>query len=273
MIQYRELTQPAEIERAVDLEAQVWQMDDRQVIPASMMIALQHTGGHLGGAFDGERLIGFSVAFVARQGRETFLWSHMAAVHPDYQTRKIGFGLKQEQRRWALSNGFARIGWTFDPLLRLNANFNLRRLGATANAFHVDLYGEMQDGLNRGLPSDRLEVSWELASARVNEHANPEQEALPVMMDIRNTGFLLVKDDNDYPHVQGKPDAMWHFVEIPTHIDGIKQRDPALALAWRIAMREVFVDAFAQGYSAIDFVNTASRCWYVLFNEQFNAGG
>jgi len=262
-IEYRDIYEPEDIERAVDLEAHVWQMEDRQVVPASTMIAMRHAGGHIGGAFDGQKLVGFSLALVGRREREVFLWSHMTAVDPAYQTRKIGYGLKQAQRTWAMQHNFAHIRWTFDPLLRVNANFNLRRLGAMADRYHVNIYGLMNDAKNRGMPSDRLEVSWELASARVVEHASADSQ--PVLMEVRPSGYLLRADEHGHPQPDEKPHAAWHFIELPYDIDAVKRQDMGLALAWRMATREAFLSAFAQGYSVVDFVNAPNRCWYVLF--------
>ena len=57
------------------------------------------------------------------------------------------------------------VTWTLDPLVSRNAHLNLVTLGARVEHYLVDLYGPMRDGLNRGDPSDRLLVRWELASA------------------------------------------------------------------------------------------------------------
>jgi len=262
-IEYRDIHEAQDIEHAVDLEAHVWEMDDRQVVPASTMMAMRHAGGHIGGAFAGEKLVGFSLALVGRREREVFLWSHMTAVDPAYQTRKIGYGLKQAQRLWAMQHNFAHIRWTFDPLLRVNANFNLRRLGAAADVYHVNFYGQMHDGKNRGLPTDRLEISWELASARATEHASADSQ--PVLMEVHPSGYLLQADAHGHPQADEKPHAPWHFIEIPYDMEALKRQDMGLALAWRMATREAFLQAFAQGYRVVDFVNAPTRCWYVLF--------
>jgi predicted GNAT superfamily acetyltransferase len=54
------------------------------------------------------------------------------------------------------------VRWTYDPLLARNAHFNLQKLGAFADGFERDFYGEMDDQLNRGDRSDRFTVRWEL---------------------------------------------------------------------------------------------------------------
>ena len=52
--------------------------------------------------------------------------------------------------------------WTFDPLVARNAYFNLHKLGAVADRFERNFYGEMTDTLNRGERTDRVVVRWDL---------------------------------------------------------------------------------------------------------------
>ncbi len=54
----------------------------------------------------------------------------------------------------------ARIVWTFDPLVRRNAVFNLARLGARASRYEVDFYGPVRDAINGDDETDRLVVEW-----------------------------------------------------------------------------------------------------------------
>jgi predicted GNAT superfamily acetyltransferase len=78
-----------------------------------------------------------------------------------------GFAIKRRQRAWALARGITTITWTFDQLVRRNAYFNLARLAARATEYMPDFYGEMPDELNAGDPSDRLLLSWDLATPEV----------------------------------------------------------------------------------------------------------
>ena len=50
--------------------------------------------------------------------------------------------------------------WTFDPLVRRNAWFNISVLGATIDDYLVDFYGQMHDSINGNDPTDRLLVAW-----------------------------------------------------------------------------------------------------------------
>ena len=94
--------------------------------------------------------------------QDDYLLSHLAAVHPDLQGRGLGLRLKQAQAEWARQRGFRRILWTFDPMQSANAKLNIGKLGAVSRRYLEDYYGELDDQLNRGVPTDRLELEWRL---------------------------------------------------------------------------------------------------------------
>ncbi|MEV7013173.1 hypothetical protein AB0N02_42270, partial [Streptosporangium sp. NPDC051022] len=105
----------------------IWQSDPGNApISVELMRALSHAGNYVAGAYDGERLVGASVAFLAAPvGRA--LHSHVTGAAAG---RGAGLALKLHQRAWALERGLDRITWTYDPLVRRNAHFNLVKLGA-----------------------------------------------------------------------------------------------------------------------------------------------
>jgi predicted GNAT superfamily acetyltransferase len=262
-ILYREIDNIADLEQLVDLETQVWQMAEREAVPVNILHAIAHSGGCVIGAYDGKKLIGFALALIARDNQTYYLWSHMAAVQPAYQAQGIGFQLKQQQRQWAVARGYDVLRWTFDPLLRGNANFNLHRLGAIATAYHVNFYGAMRDGLNAGLDSDRLEITWHLHTPRVMAHAlgtfAPFHAAFP-------TEFLLKTDAGGAPvlHIPPRLEAAIYGAEIPYDMQRLKQTQPDSASTWQKALREALQTALAMGYSVVDFIGHNGKCWYVL---------
>lgn len=263
MVVLRTLDSLSDLERVTDLEIAVWGVNPRDAVPASLLHASVLNGGVVIGAFDGECMAGMAYAFPSRRGKKWILWSHMTGVHRDYQGQGIGFALKQAQRRWALEHDCAYIAWTFDPLQRGNAHFNLHLLGATASVYHIDFYDEMADEINTGLPSDRLEVRWELRSDRVTALANGT--TTPIAENYPDDQFLLKVGDNGQP-VRNKCDSNRpsHFVEIPSDLGQLKRRDLALAYEWRTTLREVLQDTFALGCTLVDFVPAQERCWYVV---------
>src|SRR5260370_31285236 len=132
-----------------------------------MFVVAAHTGGQLLGAFDGDRLVGYTLAVVGLCDGVPYLHSHMTGVHRDYRNRGVGRQLKLFQRDEALGRGIRLIQWTFDPLELRNAHFNLNRLGAICRNYQPNLYGVTTSPLHRGMATDRLLVAWRLDSARV----------------------------------------------------------------------------------------------------------
>ncbi len=265
-VEYRVLDSIEELEQAVDVEVAVWGLEQRFAVPSNLMCAVSHdeSGGVVIGAYDGGTMVGMSFGLPTRRQNQWVLWSHMTGVHPDYQNRGIGFGLKQAQRTWALKYGYAAIAWTFDPLQRGNANFNLHHLGTIALAYHVNLYGPMTDAINAGLESDRMETTWILRDARAERLAAGEK--LPPMTDSYPDEAFLVRSEEGRPVVNPSPAprAPWYFVEIPYNIGQIKKTSIDLAHAWQIALRQVFPPMFARGSAAVDFTASGERCWYIL---------
>lgn len=251
----RRLHTSEEMQAVVELEVAVWATPPVEVLPAPILIAIAHNGGQVLGAFVGQTLIGMSVGLPAWRDGEQFLWSHMAGVHPEWQGSGVGTALKLRQHELAGAEGFRSVRWTFDPLQRGNANFNFRLPGVWANQYYVNHYGEMDDGINAGLPSDRLEAHWPASAARVRKSSI-----------MTSAGQLMLLAD-----AQGQPEARDlsdngtpKGIEIPRGLADLKRHNPALSLAWRLAVRAAFVTAFAQGYRATAFSEVAGRAAYLL---------
>ncbi len=254
--------------RAVELlQRDVWGMPDLEVVPSHQLVAAVAAGGAVLGAFDEDgTLLGFCYGFIGLRDGRLLFYSHMAGVRPGYQDRDIGFLLKRAQRQAALDAGLDHMVWTYDPLQAMNASFNLRKLGVTAARYYVDYYGEMPDAINRGMPSDRLEVDWSLrdpaVAARLTGAFPPRGwPDAPAALAGKTQGGAVVPQgpmlELDAPAVR---------IEIPRALGDLKTHDPDAVLAWRSASREAFLHYFSRGYRAVDFVTRrdASTGAYVL---------
>lgn len=265
-LDYRMLQLVDEFEALATLEAHIWGAQPRELLPPSLLRSLADNGALILGAYDQAQMVGFAVAVVARHNGEFDLWSYGAGVHPDYQRQGIGWALKAQQRAWAREQGYNTIRWTYDPLQRGNANFNLHLLGVSTKIYHINYYGDLQDTLNAGMPSDRLEVIWRLDSGRVVALMDtPKEGDAPQRPPVPGTFMLTVTPDGApeiHTPLEAHPAAL--YAEIPQNIAKLRRLRPALAYAWRMALREVLLSAFALGYSAVDFVEDGARSWYVL---------
>ncbi|WP_344926005.1 hypothetical protein, partial [Streptosporangium carneum] len=179
-VRVTELFEIDDFVRVYRLFDEIWRSEPGNApISVEMMRALSHTGNYVAGAYRQERLVGASVAFLAAPAGRV-LHSHVtgAVTHTVTHTvadtvtgaatgRGVGFALKQHQRAWALQRGLERVTWTYDPLVRRNAHFNLTKLGARPVEYLPSFYGAMDDVINAGDESDRLLVSWPLTAPHV----------------------------------------------------------------------------------------------------------
>ncbi|MFM8944649.1 MAG: GNAT family N-acetyltransferase, partial [Actinomycetota bacterium] len=124
--------------------------------------ALALSGNTIFGAFDGDAIVGYVLGWAGVDDEGLHVHSHMLATLAPYRGRGVGAALKFAQRAQALDQGITVVRWTFDPMVARNAIFNLSRLGTTADRFHRDFYGAMEDEMNRGERSDRLVARWDL---------------------------------------------------------------------------------------------------------------
>lgn len=246
-----------ELEQMQQIETAVWRMDP---IPVHQTFTALKNGGVVLGAFDDERIVGFLYSFAGFQDGFPYLCSHMMGILPTYQKHGLGAKLKLKQAEIAGEKGYRRIIWTFDPLESKNAYLNLHKLKAVGAWYKADHYGSMNDDLNQGLPTDRIQIKWDITSP----HAN-------LSVPFQKESVLLKRDQDGAPVVQEhfrtadfSNDGVY-FMEIPENFQEIKQTNFSLAKAWRIETRNVFQQLFDHGFQAIDFQqDEQGNCYYIF---------
>ena len=273
------LETPEEMSNVEALQRIVWQGSETDVVPAHMFITAVHNGGLVIGAFADDQLIGFVFGFPGLEstpdGPRPKHCSHMMGIHPDHRDSGVGFALKRAQWQMVRHQGLDHITWTYDPLLSRNAYLNVAKLGAVCNTYRRSEYGEMRDGLNAGLPSDRFQVDWWINTRRVDRRLG-KRPRKPLKLE----NFSKAELEPLYPlHplTTGWPRPPEHFspleghlalAEIPSDFSALKDADFSLARDWRFFTREVFETAFAAGYIVTDFVSDQGRSFYVLSNGE-----
>jgi predicted GNAT superfamily acetyltransferase len=162
---------PEEMPLVEELQRDVWPGSETDVVPLHMLITAVHNGGLVLGAFVEEKMIGFVFGFPGIEntpdGPRPKHCSHMMGIHPDFRDSGVGFALKRAQWQMVRHQNLDHITWTYDPLLSRNAYLNIAKLGAVCTTYHRSEYGDMRDGLNAGLPSDRFQVDWWINTLRV----------------------------------------------------------------------------------------------------------
>ena len=214
-----------EFRSAEALQQLVWGGGDTPD-PADLMMVIQAEGGLAGGAFLGERLVGYVFGFPTSD--PAIQHSHRLAVAPDMRGLGIGSSLKWYQRDWCLSRGIRHVRWTFDPLKAINAKLNLNRLGACANTYLVDYYGDM-GGINQGMASDRLLVDW--------------------FLDDKTVSLLSKGQGRDFSTEKLMRISLLQGVD-PSSTEDVQDR-----VCNRNALRAELLRAFTDGHQICDFVD------------------
>ncbi|WP_067483578.1 GNAT family N-acetyltransferase [Actinomadura hibisca] len=222
-----------EVHRLID---RIWRPEPgAEPVQVELLRALSHAGNYVAGAYEDGRMVGLSVAFFADPPGEA-LHSHITGALPG---RGVGLALKHHQRDWALARGLRRITWTYDPLVRRNAYFNLVKLGARPEEYLPSFYGVMADSINSGDETDRVLAVWHLDASTTPTEAAPPPEPL---LECRNNR-----------PVQHGTDAATVLIAVPEDIEDLRRTDPAGARDWRLAVRETLGGLIADGARVIGF--------------------
>jgi predicted GNAT superfamily acetyltransferase len=221
------------------------------LIPVHLTLTFLKNGGLLLGAFEQETLVAFSLGFPGFDGKNPYLCSHMLAVNVELRHRRIGELMKWHQRTEALKMGYTKMVWTYDPLESVNAYLNLTKLGAICRTYLENCYGNMNDELNQGLPSDRFWAEWHLDEPHIATLSESQNRSIPEVDPSKIAATLKQADtlpqiseiDIDSSHSQ-----LW--VPLPPRFQQIKKEEPSLAMDWRMQYRTIFQRLFSEGYIA-----------------------
>lgn len=254
VIEIRTMKNAEELKKTVDIQKSAWGFSDLDLESHQLMTRIQKYGGLCQGLYLDGDCIGFTFALLGKWQGEFFMYSHMTAVKREFQGKGYGFLLKKAQREETLRLGYHTIRWNFDPLESLNAFFNFHRLGVISTEYERDIYGQGESGLHKGLPTDRLIATWELHSPRVQKKMETRK---PVIRESVPKNRLAQFIDQTA------------YIEIPSDIRTLKQKDLKAAFGWRMQTRELFERAFSLGWEAREMVRSADspRIFCKLFRE------
>jgi predicted GNAT superfamily acetyltransferase len=240
-IAIRECETIEEFQACVELQREIWAEADLEVEPVTAFVVANLTGGKILGAFDGGRLVGFTLALAGVRNGAAYFHSHMTGVAAEYRDRGIGRRLKILQRDEAMAHGIRLIEWTFDPLETRNAYFNLNRLGAICRRYLPNLYGVTSSPLHRGIPTDRLLAEWQLDSPRVVAAVNE------LKVDSRKQSLEFAAT-----------------IQLPVDLERWQKQHAPEVLTAQTRLREEFSMWFAKGYAAVALANLPTGPAYQL---------
>ena len=223
MIEIRELHTLQEQFHARMIFDSIWPAANETQITANMLQAMVHSGSYLVGVFEGSKVVGASFGFPSIEP-EIHLHSHMTAFIDSHRDLGLGTTVKLHQWAWAKERGYQSITWTFDPLVRRNARFNLLKLGADLIDYLPNFYGNMADELNNGDESDRITVRWDTTA-----------------------NFPVPRTEMFEPPYDAE------LIALPQDIVEIRRSDPEMSMRYRFEVRSAFQAALAVGKKVIGF--------------------
>lgn len=284
----RELDTLAELNAMVALFDEIWAPGDgNSSLSVDVLRAMTKAGNYASGAYDlaSGRLLGACVGFFGPPAHAE-LHSHIAGVRPAGLGRSVGFALKVHQRAWCLRREVRAIAWTYDPLIRRNAYFNIVKLGARPVEYLRNFYGVMDDAINGGTETDRVLVRWDLGSDLAVEACAGRWEAASFAAERdRGAVVALSPGDDGAPQagptlpgpalagltlagltvaglaLDGGPAPRTFLVGVPADIEAMRLSDAALAGAWRTALRDALSPLLRAGGRVTGFDRNG---WYVV---------
>jgi predicted GNAT superfamily acetyltransferase len=242
-----------ELEEVRKLESSIWGENDS--IPTHQTLTAVKNGGLVLGAYDDQKLVGFQYSFPGFDGNSLYLCSHMLGIDHAYRNKGIGNLLKIAQREEALKLGYTLITWTYDPLESVNGYLNIAKLGGICSHYIENCYGEMDDLLNNGIPSDRFLVEWHIS----NDTKTVEKLDNIELNRVMSESIIQWEQNEEGFPVPGKQLALASlenelaFVAIPKDFRSIRDHNSQLAQEWRMITRSVFTKLFSNGWKVIDF--------------------
>ncbi len=228
-IEIRTLHTAEEMVDVVDVFQQVWG-SPTELVRLEMLMAVAHSGGYVSAAYDPTRpgqqhgtILGASLGILARHHDQPALHSHVTGLLPGLRRSGVGRTLKMHQRNGAAERDIDWIVWTYDPLVRRNAWFNIAVLGAEVHEYLPSFYGTMTDAINAGDESDRLLLAWDV-------HAEPPSEP---------------RDGSGLSDVE--------LVATPEDIVALRRTDPEAVAHWRSTTREALSAALEADRPVLGF--------------------
>ncbi|MCL4453808.1 hypothetical protein [Ferroplasma sp.] len=237
-MEVRTVENSSEISDFMDIIKSAWKSDSALSGFKDTIHSMAFHGGFVLGAYEDGRLIGMSFSYPGYRHGKVYLYSHMTGVIDQKKYSGAGYLMKMKQKDLAIKYGYKMIAWTFDPVMSLNGYFNIGKLGAVSRNYLDNFYGIMNDGINAGLPTDRLVAEWHIGedydvSYKNVQFINHVHEYSMEFLDVplgETVGLKMIRD----------------FL-------GFKLSNIEEAVKVKLLLREKFHMLLSAGYTIINF--------------------
>lgn len=266
---FKRVNSPEDLSAVQNIQKNAWDWKDVEIVPVHVLSLWDDTGGGVFSAFgeDGE-MVGFAAGMGGGTdrltGKPTIISSMLAMNGAAFRSGGIGKELKIIQAYYASRQGYEVMKWFYDPERGENASLNLRKLGARAEEFAINKYGEMKSGLyGVTVPTDRFRAVWRFTRPdvinRVLGFTKP-----PSLTDIKNVELATPSHMPSSDQVR---------VEVSSDIDALDDINEKIRI--RLDQRKIFSHYFFdKNYVASEFVTgmeqSGRKSYYLL--EPANRG-
>ncbi|KPV46772.1 MULTISPECIES: hypothetical protein [Acidiplasma] len=248
-MEIEKIQDPSEISAFMDVIKSAWNTDSALNGFKDTIHSMAYHGGFVLAAYDNSEIVGISFSYPGYRHGKTYLYSHMTGVISDKKYSGVGYMLKKKQMELAREYGYDLIAWTFDPMMSLNAYFNINKLGAFSRTYIDNFYGEMHDGINAGLPTDRLVAEW-----YINDDYDRSYDNVQYINFIDASQFIVSFNLNNLGSTIG--------LKIFPDFISLKNYDIKKALEIKLQYRDILKRLFNSGYVIINFEKLTSS--YIL---------
>ncbi|MEM0156167.1 MAG: hypothetical protein QW597_06185 [Thermoplasmataceae archaeon] len=253
-----EVHDPDAVKGIVPIIKSAWGFENLDGLIKDIVVAMKFHGGVVIGAYDEDKLIGMSFGFPGRRKNYDYFYSHMTGVLEERKYSGIGYQLKMYQKAWAKRQGYNMIAWTYDPLMALNARFNIHKIGAFARTYLRNFYGQMDDKINVGMRTDRFVAELWL------DYQRPEIEDNGITA-LDRTGIV----SEDMQRIAREESTV--RVHIPGNFKAIRNNSMEEAMRWRESSDKVMKFLFSHGFVAVDFKSGTDN-FYLFTRDTFLNG-
>jgi predicted GNAT superfamily acetyltransferase len=243
-LRFRRVETLEEYLECVVIQEETWGVNFRERVPTAILMVGQRLSGVCAAAFaPNGRMLGFVFGITGPYRGELAHWSDLLAVRAEARGTHVGERLKRYQRELCRAAGINTIYWTFDPLVARNAHLNLRRLGASASEYVVNMYGSNTGSpLHGTLDTDRWIAAWDLTSPDV--HADADLPQADGVFVVRPAPDGLMPDREE---LRAAPVVR---VAVPVDYEALSHPQ---RVAWRQATRRAFLHYLDLGYRVTTF--------------------
>ena len=261
----RELKTQAEINKCIDLQAEIWGLDELGCMSPITLKALSSEEPkmaiNLGGFLNGQ-LIAFQISLPTIE--PSTIYVHMLGIVSKYRNLNIGTFMLNHLFNTLKQWNIKKAMWTYEPLEGRNANNYLNKSGARVIKYMPDYY-QVVDEMSGGMPIDRFLVEVRLDDDFYNQKNGERKQAL---------SFEEALSEIPIASADLLPDTDKVLIEIPADLQKLKNASLEKALKVRLDTRQLFTEYINNRHFIIDKLYTSmsenKRKNYYLLQKSTN---